>query len=232
MQRRKLLKTGVVFGLTGGFAASAQAKTGHTKLVVVGDGAVGKTSAIISYSTNAFPTEYIPTVFDVTRVNATVDGKMTNLELFDTAGQEDYDRLRPLSYPQTDVFIIAYSIISPSSFDNVSSKWIPEIRHHVPGAPILLAGFKTDLRADRNAAKLAKSASEGAARARSLGLVYRECSALTQAGLKNMFDDAVRLTRGTLGANLLRRPYIIDPLKRKKKPRLKNRPLTQPLPDQ
>jgi len=41
------------------------------------------------------------------------------LGLFDTAGQEDYDRLRPLSYPQTDVFLICFSVNSPASFENV-----------------------------------------------------------------------------------------------------------------
>lgn len=58
-----------------------------------------------------------------------VDGKPINLGLWDTAGQEDYDRLRPLSYPQTDVFLCAFSIISPASFENISAKWHPEITH-------------------------------------------------------------------------------------------------------
>ena len=66
------------------------------------------------------------------------DGVPVSLGLWDTAGQEDYDRLRPLSYPQTDVFLICFSIVNPVSFENVRNKWGPEIRHHCPEVLVII----------------------------------------------------------------------------------------------
>jgi len=169
------------------------------KCVVVGDGAVGKTCLLISYTTNKFPSEYVPTVFDNYAVTVIIGDEPYTLGLFDTAGQEDYDRLRPLSYPQTDVFLICFNVTSPPSFENVKEKWFPEVRYHCPATSCIIVGTMVDLR-DDNAVleKLAKSRQkpitfeQGERLARELGAVkYVECSALTQKGLKNVFDEAI-----------------------------------------
>ncbi|UYV79601.1 hypothetical protein LAZ67_17003224 [Cordylochernes scorpioides] len=131
-----------------------------------------------------------------------VDGKPVNLHLWDTSGQEDYDRLRPLSYPQTHVFLICYSLVNPASFENVRAKWYPEVSHHCPHVPVILVGTKLDLREDRATVdrlqerKLSPiSYPQGLAMAKEIKAIkYLECSALTQKGLKNVFDEAIRAT--------------------------------------
>ncbi|KAJ2395289.1 GTPase Cdc42 [Coemansia sp. RSA 2559] len=167
------------------------------KCVVVGDGAVGKTCLLISYTTNKFPSEYVPTVFDNYAVTIMIGDEPYTLGLFDTAGQEDYDRLRPLSYPQTDVFLVCFSVTSQASFENVREKWFPEVRHHCPGVPCLIVGTQVDLRDDPMSDKPKKdikfiTQQQGEMLCKDLTAIkYVECSALTQKGLKNVFDEAI-----------------------------------------
>lgn len=178
------------------------------KLVVVGDGAVGKTCFLVSYAQNGFPTEYVPTVFDCYACNVCVDSRAIHLGLWDTAGQEDYDRLRPLSYPQTDVFLALYSVVNANSFANVRDKWIPEIRHYCPTTPVILVGTKIDLRDNADAISRLESRRQkpveyeaGFALAKSLGCAkYMEASALTQKGLHAVFEEAIRAAIATTTA--------------------------------
>ena len=138
--------------------------------------------------------------FDNYSASVMVDGKPISLGLWDTAGQEDYDRLRPLSYPQTDVFLICFSIVSPPSFDNVKAKWFPEIEHHAPNVPIILVGTKLDLREDKGTMDALRSKRmEAVSYEQALAVSkeirahkYLECSALTQRNLKSVFDEAIR----------------------------------------
>ena len=73
---------------------------------------------------------------------------VTKIIFRDTAGQEDYDRLRPLSYPDTDVILMCFSVDSPDSLENIPEKWTPEVKHFCPNVPIILVGNKKDLRND------------------------------------------------------------------------------------
>jgi small GTP-binding protein len=92
------------------------------KFVVVGDGTVGKTCLLMSFAKNEFPDKYVPTVFDNHISLISVDGTPYELELWDTAGQEDYDRLRYLSYPDTHLLLICFSVDSIESYKNVEAK--------------------------------------------------------------------------------------------------------------
>ncbi|CDQ68714.1 unnamed protein product [Oncorhynchus mykiss] len=113
--------------------------------------------------------------------------------------QEDYDRLRPLSYPMTDVFLICYSVVNPASFQNVREEWVTELQEYAPSVPYLLIGTQIDLRDDpKTIAKLNDmkekpiTTEQGQKLAKEIGAcVYVECSALTQKGLKTVFDEAI-----------------------------------------
>ncbi|XP_061418896.1 rho-related GTP-binding protein RhoA-C-like isoform X2 [Lethenteron reissneri] len=172
------------------------------KLVIVGDGACGKTCLLSVFSKDQFPEVYVPTVFESYVADIEVDGKQVALALWDTAGQEDYDRLRPLSYPDADVILMCFSIDSPDSLDNIPEKWTPEVKHFCPNVPIILVGNKKDLRNDDNTkrelAKMKQKPVRGkdgrdmANRINAFG--YMECSAKTKDGVREVFKMAARAT--------------------------------------
>jgi len=161
------------------------------KIVVIGNNAVGKTCLCISYTTNSFPSEYVPTVFDNYFTKTVVDGVSTELCLFDTAGSEEYDSVRPLNYPGTNVFLVCFSIPEPETAKNVLKKWQTEIRKHCPNTPIVLVATKLDL---RSTTPNSVTPDQGEQLAEAIGAnKYLECSARTQEGLNNVFDEAIRI---------------------------------------
>jgi len=170
------------------------------KLVIVGDGACGKTSLLIVYKNGKFPEVHVPTIFESFVAKIIIDGKTIELLLWDTAGQDDFDRLRPLSYPNTDVILMCFGIDSPDSFKNIEQKWSPEITHHCPRVPVILIGNKKDLRNDVETKKYLMSmrqepikTEQGQAMAQKIGAnMYLECSAKTKEGVQVLFETATR----------------------------------------
>uniref|UniRef100_A0A3B3HTD6 Ras homolog family, member Aa n=1 Tax=Oryzias latipes TaxID=8090 RepID=A0A3B3HTD6_ORYLA len=155
------------------------------KLVIVGDGACGKTCLLIVFSKDQFPEVYVPTVFENYVADIEVDGKQVELAL---------------SYPDTDVILMCFSIDSPDSLENIPEKWTPEVKHFCPNVPIILVGNKKDLRNDehtrRELAKMkqepvkSEEARDMANRINAFG--YLECSAKTKDGVREVFEMATR----------------------------------------
>ncbi|KAJ3123128.1 GTP-binding protein Rho1 [Nowakowskiella sp. JEL0407] len=170
------------------------------KLVVVGDGGCGKTCLLFRYVNKKFLKEYDPTVFETYVTDITVDGIKVEMTLWDTAGQEGYDRLRLLSYKNTSVVLICYSVDSPDSLENVKTKWINEVEKLCGSAVILLIGCKKDLREDPDTIQelgqfdqFPVSLDQGLLMATEIGAYkHLECSALSGEGVDEIFDSATR----------------------------------------
>jgi len=162
------------------------------KLVAVGDPTVGKSSIFISFTSSGFIKDYIPTTFDNFNKNLITDQGIVSLNLWDTAGQDELAHLRQLSYGQADIFMLVFSTVLISSFENIYTKWLPELKSFSPNTPIILVGSKVDLREVQQRDTI--SSAKGRELAKHIGaLAYCECSALTQEGLDKVFLETVRV---------------------------------------
>ncbi|TVY36853.1 GTP-binding protein [Lachnellula occidentalis] len=182
--------------------------TTKRKLVLLGDGASGKTSLLNVFTRGYFPTVYEPTVFENYVHDIFVDNVHIELSLWDTAGQEEFDRLRSLSYDDTHAIMLCFSVDSKDSLENVESKWTSEIADNCQGVKIVLVALKCDLREQDNEDEDSSEATNGAQQekkptisynqglevARRIGaLRYLECSAMRNRGVNEAFTEAARV---------------------------------------
>ncbi|GEQ66357.1 hypothetical protein JCM33374_g20 [Metschnikowia sp. JCM 33374] len=165
------------------------------KLVIVGDGGCGKTSLLYVFTLGEFPTQYHPTVFENYVTDCRIDGKPVQLALWDTAGQEEYERLRPLSYHNSHVILIGFTVDVPDSLENARTKWVEEVRRSCPNTPYILIGLKKDLRISVKDRIRFVQTDLGESIAKEIGAKrYMESSALTGEGVDDIFEVATRLS--------------------------------------
>jgi len=169
----------------------------NVKITVVGSGGVGKTSLILVYANEEFPTTHEATIFDSKSVLRQFENETVSVDIHDTAGQEDYANLRPLGYPGTSVFILCFAINNRNSFEKIARQWVPEIVRFDFDAKIILIGTKSDLKSPDEVASSSDEVTweEGQTLAKKLKLKggYWECSSKTNSNVKTVFDNALKL---------------------------------------
>jgi len=118
---------------------------------------------------------------------------------FGSSGQEEYERLRPMSYSKSHVILIAFAIDTPDSLENVTTKWIEEVRNICgPTIPVILVGCKADLRPTNQPTtpdnpRQWVTREQGERVAHAIGArAYKECSALKIEGVDDVFETATR----------------------------------------
>ncbi|KAN0031380.1 hypothetical protein ACTFIV_005244 [Dictyostelium citrinum] len=157
---------------------------------------------MMTYSSGSFPTGYVPSNVDATSLDIEYNGKVCHVGFWDSSALPEFDNIRPSTYPNTNVIILCFSIDSPTSYENITKKWIPEIKQYAPSkhTPIILLGTKCDLREDENTINLLKENNQlpitnkqGLALSKEIkATVYLECSALRNEGIIEIFKQVVR----------------------------------------
>ena len=162
------------------------------KIGLVGDGAVGKTTFLLSYTAKSFLTEYTPTIFDNFCQIEPVGNDVFNVSLWDTAGQDEYSTYRAGCYNNCnfDVFLLCFSVTQRSSFRNIKNKWILELKKYSPNVPVIVVGTQMDLRDDNDKDHISKK--EGEKMAKELKAKrYVECTSKDYETTHNVILAAI-----------------------------------------
>jgi len=197
------------------------------KVVMVGDGNVGKTSLLISYTTNRFPEDHIPTIFEYYSSYAVVNNNPVRMNFLDTSGEKDYQELNVLGYNQADVFVVVFSVSDPNSFKNVKKFWIPEIRKYDSTIPILLIANKIDKRDEgtetspkptkkKETAKQFVSTEKISRISKKYKLQFIEVSAYSQKNLHTAMQMAAELGMQKIQRSIPKKKSLFSMLKKKK----------------
>lgn len=158
------------------------------KITFIGDNCVGKTSIIYSSTMESYDlNHYIPGMpSDYATKVITIRETPYLLNLWDTSSMEEFNRLRPLGYPGTVIFVIVFAVNDRDSLAHIEKKWIPEAREECPDAKRFVVANKIDLRETPNETLI--SYAEGATFAQKHDAVYVEVSALRRVGLKELME--------------------------------------------
>lgn len=178
----------------------------NLKVTCVGDTKTGKTCLLYSFADGEIPTVYIPSSYQHNKpeyggsdVPIEVDGKKYIIYLEDVPGSLP-ESLRAQQYPNTDVFLLVFSVVDPSSFQNAKDLWIPELQKTSKTTPIILVGNKADLLEDETVIAKLEEEGQKPIRLAEKGMkvkgcvTYKECSALKVQGVTELFQEAVRAT--------------------------------------
>jgi len=158
------------------------------KLVVLGSGGVGKSALTVQFVQGIFVEKYDPTIEDSYRKQVEIDGTQCMLEILDTAGTEQFTAMRDLYMKNGQGFVLVYSIIAQSTFND-----LPDLREQIlrvkdkDEVPMILVGNKCDLQDQR-----VITTDQGEDLARKFGCAFLEASAKTRVNVDQIFHDLIR----------------------------------------
>jgi len=161
------------------------------KILLLGEGGVGKSCILVQFVNGIFIERYDPTIEDSFRKNFETDGIQCMLEISDTASQEEYSDLRDLYLKNCNGFMLIYSIICKSSFEEIRT-WREKILrvNNNTHIPMVLIGNKCDMDTFRQVTTV-----EAQDLAKSFGCSFFEVSAKTALHSQEIFEDLVRQMR-------------------------------------